>query len=84
MSTITMHGVDEAVKRRVREIARKENTSINRTVQTLLRQALGFDDSTTDHREEFKDIIGCWSRSDLAEFESATEALSRIDPEDWK
>ncbi len=84
MGTITMHGVDEAVERRVREIARKEKASINRTVQALLRQALGFDDPIADHREEFEDIIGCWSKSDLAEFEAATESLSKIDPEDWK
>lgn len=73
MNTITMHRVDKAVDRRVRELARKENTSINRTVQALLRKALGLESHGADHRAEFQDIAGCWSEKDLEEFTAATE-----------
>ncbi len=84
MSTITMHGVDKALDRQVRELAKKENTSINRTVQALLRQALGLESHTADHREDFQDIAGCWSEKDLEEFTAVTESFSKIDPKDWK
>ena len=84
MSTITMHGVDKTVDRHVRELAKKENTSINRTVQALLRQALGLDSAPADHREDFQDIAGCWSEEDLKEFTAVTKSFSKIDPEDWQ
>jgi hypothetical protein len=84
MSTITMHGVDKAIDQGIREIARAERTSINRVAQALLRRALGLDTSVTDHRAEFQDVFGKWSKADLAEFEAATSGFSKIDAKDWK
>ena len=84
MSTITMHGVDKMVDKGIREIARNERTSINRATQALLRRALGLDTRGVQHRAEFLDVFGTWSKSDLAEFERATADFSRIDAEDWK
>lgn len=84
MSTITLHGVDPEVDRRIREIARREKASINRTTQALLQRALGLTGRGTDHRADFADLVGRWSESDLAEFEAATSAFSRIDPSDWE
>lgn len=84
MSTITMHGVDKMVDRGIREIARSEKTSINRVAQALLRRALGLDTRGVEHRAEFQDIFGSWSKADLAEFEAATADFSKVDVEDWK
>jgi hypothetical protein len=84
MSTITMHGVDKAVDHEIRQIARKERTSINQVAQALLRRALGLETRTTDHRAEFQDVFGKWSKADLAAFEAATGGFSKIDAEDWK
>lgn len=84
MSTITMHGVDNAIDRGIRALARSERTSINRVAQSLLRRALGLETHGTDHRAEFQDIFGKWSKADLAEFEAATAGFSKIDAEDWR
>ena len=84
MSTITMHGVDKGLDRGIRELARSERTSINRVAQALLRRALGLDTRGADHRAEFQDVFGKWSKADLAEFEAATAGVSKIDAEDWK
>ena len=84
MSTITMHGVDKMIDRGIREIARSEGTSINRAAQALLRRALGLDAAGVDHRADFQDIFGKWSKADLAEFEAATADFSKVDREDWK
>ncbi len=84
MSTITMHGVDEVLDQRVREIARNDKASINQTVQTLLRKALGLDKRCTDHRAQFQDFAGKWSQAELDEFEALTATCSKIDVEDWK
>jgi hypothetical protein len=78
-----MHGVDEEMDRRIRELARSETKSINRTVQSLLRKALGLDVSGAGHRADFQAFSGRWSPDDLAEFETATAAFSKVDKEDW-
>lgn len=84
MSTITLHGVDEAVDRRIRDIAQAEKTSINQVVQALLRRALGLKHDGVDHRKEFEGFAGVWSKADLSEFEASTAAFSKVDAEDWK
>jgi hypothetical protein len=85
MSTITMHGVDKAVDRGIREMAQSERTSINRAAQTLLRRALGLETHHhQDHRADFQDFCGKWSKDDLAAFEAATAGLSKIDKKEWK
>lgn len=84
MSTITMHGVDEVVDREIREIARSERTSINRATQALLRRALGLETRTVDHRAEFQDVFGKWSKADLTAFEAATGDFSKVEAGDWK
>ena len=84
MSTITMHGVDKTIDQGIRAIARSERTSLNRVAQALLRKALGLETRGTDHRAEFQDVFGKWSKKDLAEFEAATADFSKVDAEDWK
>jgi len=84
MSTITMHGVDEAVDRKIREIAHREKTSINRVTQALLRKVLGMEGRGVDHRAEFEGFVGLWSQEDLVEFDAASSAFSKVDAEDWK
>jgi hypothetical protein len=84
MGTITMHGVDKTIHQGIRELARTEQTSINRVAQALLRRALGLETRGTDHRAEFQDVFGKWSKADLAEFEAATADFSKVDGEDWK
>jgi hypothetical protein len=84
MSTITLHGVDKSVDRGIRDLARSERTSINRVAKTLLRRALGLETRGMDHRAEFQDVFGKWSKTDVAEFEAATAGFSKIDAEDWK
>jgi hypothetical protein len=79
-----MHLVDKAIDRGIREMARKERTSINRAAQALLRHALGLDTRCVDHRADFLDIFGKWSRSELAEFDASTAGFSQVDGEDWK
>jgi hypothetical protein len=79
-----MHGVEPAVDQRIRKIARDEKTSINRAAQALLRRALGLDASGGDHRSDFLDLTSRWTKDDLAEFDAATAAFSKIDAEDWK
>ena len=55
--------------------------TLNKTIKGLLEQAL---EGRRSRREESADLFGCWSATDLAEFEEATKDLRQIDPDDWK
>ena len=83
MKSITIHGMDEALDRRLREKADAEGKSLNKTIKGLLEESLGLHPSR-NHREEFMDLFGSWSTEEREQFEQATEDLRRIDPEDWK
>jgi hypothetical protein len=59
---------------------RRRATSVNATVITLLRQALGL-----NHAEVFDNgigrLAGTWTQRDLAEFEQDTKRFESIDPD---
>jgi hypothetical protein len=83
MKSITIHGMDDALDRLIREKAAAEGKSLNKTIKGLLEESLGMHHSQ-DHRAEFIDLFGSWSEKDREQFEQATEDLNRVDPEDWE
>ena len=84
MKSITIHGLEDELDKGIRSKAEKEGRSLNKTIKQLLKEALGLIDQPRDHRQDFLDLCGVWSKSDLHDFERATEDLRSIDPEDWK
>ena len=83
MKSITIHGLDDATDEKIRSKAGEDGLSLNRTIKHLLRKALGLD-GATDRRQDFQDLFGTWSSSDLEAFSHATEDFARVDPADWK
>ena len=83
MKSITIHGMDETLDRRLREKADAEGKSLNKTIKGLLEESLGLRRSR-NRREEFMDLFGSWSTEEQEQFERATEDLRRVDPEDWE
>ena len=85
MSSLTIHGLDPDVEKRIRGKARKERKSLNQTVKELLAKSVGMRASSpADDRADFVEFAGIWSERDLREFEAATADLERIDEEDWR
>ncbi len=85
MKSITIHDLGDELDHLIREKARKDQVSINKTVKRLLEQALGITGEENQKRKEtFADLHGVWSEEDLAVFEKATTDFESIDEEDWK
>lgn len=85
MKSITIHGLDERLSKKISEKARREGLSLNRTIKNLLEEALGLTSrKKKDHRDDFVDFLGVWSEEDVKTFESAIQDLSSIDPKDWQ
>jgi plasmid stability protein len=84
MKSITIHGLDDALDRLIREKAEKEGLSLNKTMKKLLRKALGLYENGKDHREDYAKFSGLWSEKDLAEFNQQTKDFNVVDDGDWR
>jgi hypothetical protein len=85
MKSITIHDLDDELDREIREKAKNQGTSLNKTIKRLLKKALGIKSPTEpDHRTEFMDLFGAWSEEDYREFMESTEDFNVVDPGDWK
>ena len=85
MKSITIHGLDDRLSHKISEAAKREGQSLNKTIKSLLEQALGLGSrKTTDHRDEFAEFLGLWSDKESKEFDDAIKDFEEINPEDWK
>ena len=89
MKQTTLRGIDQSLDRRLREEARRQGLSLNRTILRLLRQATGLAKSSepSPGRQRFADLdglIGTWSEDEADEFDRALQHLRQIDAEIWR
>lgn len=85
MSSITIHGIENTVNILIREKAKKEGKSLNKTIQSLLKKSLGLEAvNENDRRNDFIDLFGAWNKNDEKEFINNTKMFDKIDNEDWK
>ncbi len=85
MKSITIHNLDDSLNSLIREKARKTGLSLNKTIQLLLSQALGFKNKEDKgRREEYMDLFGAWSQKDESEFNIKTQRLDSVHKADWK
>ena len=83
MSSMTMHGIVPELDRRLREEAAEKGLSLNQTLKKLLSSSVGLESAPVDHRKDYADFFGVWSKEDEAGFNAAVSSFNRIDPEDW-
>jgi hypothetical protein len=84
MKSISVHGVDGEIEKKIGERAKSEGKSVNKVVKELLAKALGITEKPSDNRSEFADLCGVWTESEAAEFAELTADLEIAEAEDWK
>ena len=84
MKSITIHGLDGPLNTLIRERARRQQLSLNKTIKLLLEESLGLTGQRGDsHRSEFIDLCGVWTAADKRQFVDASRELDSTDPGDW-
>lgn len=84
MKSISIHGIDETLDSLIKERARSQGQSLNKTIKQLLEAALGLRPKNPEEKsKEFSDLFGIWSDEELHEFEKKTEDLNKVNMEDW-
>jgi len=84
MKSISVHGIDTEIERKIGERAKSEGKSVNRIVKELMAKALGMGDQPPDNRALFEDLSGVWSEEEASEFAAAIADLETTEDKDWK
>ena len=84
MKSITIHGMDDTLDKLIRKRAKKQGNSLNKTIKELLEESVGIHTKQkSDHRNDFLDLFGIWTKKEVERFNSAIQDLQKIDKEDW-
>jgi ferritin-like protein len=83
MKSISVHGIDEEIEKKIGERAKSEGKSVNKIVKELIAKALGLGDKPPDNRAMFEDLSGIWTEEEEQEFLASIADLEKTDEKDW-
>ena len=83
MKSLSLHGIDEEMERKILERAKSEGRSVNKIVKELIGKALGLSDRPPDNRAMFEDLSGVWTEAQEREFLDSIADLEKTDEKDW-
>jgi hypothetical protein len=78
---MTLRQIPEKVKRRLREVAREEDKSLNRVALEALEKGLGIADEPVEYHD-LDVLAGTWIEDE--EFDQVIEELDRVDAGLWE
>ncbi|RQD77267.1 hypothetical protein [Desulfonatronospira sp. MSAO_Bac3] len=85
MKSITIHNLEDPLDTLIRQKAKSDGTSLNKTVKNLLAQALQVpSQGEQERRKDFLELFGVWSENDENEFRLRTRELDKVHQEDWQ
>ena len=85
MRSITIHGIDKTLDKKIRRKAVKDNTSVNKAIKNLLAEYFGIGRKrSNDYKSEFADLFNSWTVKDEKAFNKAIRNFEKIDEEDWR
>ena len=84
MKTISIHGVDKDLDRKIREKAEEYGLSVNRTLKKLIGDSVGAPGAGIKPRHDFDDLCGALAKDAGEELGRILGEMDRIDPEEWK
>ena len=84
MSQITIRGMDPAIERKIRQIAKNKGKSLNPVILDMLYQSAGLHKQGRQPAAySLKKLAGGWSEEDAAQFEESISSCEQIDQEMW-
>ncbi|MFW6388027.1 MAG: FitA-like ribbon-helix-helix domain-containing protein [bacterium] len=83
MASITIHSIDDSLKARLDQEAKRRGTSKNQLVKELLSDDLGVrSDSAAENG--YSEFCGVWGSEDLEEFAATQRENETSDRSDWR
>jgi hypothetical protein len=84
MGSISLRGLDEQVKKRLKEEAGRNGVSVNSLILTYIHRAVGLNPARRIRHTDLDDLAGTWADDDMEEFMKATRHFEKIDEELWR
>ena len=82
MTQITLRGLDPAIEREIRKIAKKSGKSLNHVIQDMISRSAGPDKKPPAN--SLRKLAGGWSEEDAMEFFESIKSCEQIDADIWK
>ena len=87
MKQLTVRGFDDDLAEAIRQLARRDGTSLNQAALKLLRRGAGLPDGQGHGRNigsALDDLFGSWSQQEADEFDRALEVFESVDESAWR
>ena len=83
MKSITIHGIDNDLDKKIAEKSVEFGLSQNRTVKYILQNSL-ITDKKASKKDSFAELFGKWSTKEKEEFDNKISDFEVINEMDWK
>jgi len=83
MKSMSIHGVEGEMAKRIREKSAEYGLSVNRTMKKLLGESLGLEKGKGRLNDEFDDLCGALPKKAAEELERILGEMDTVDPEAW-
>ena len=87
MQQLTIRGFDKELQRKIQELARRRNLSLNKAALELMRQGAGLGENLASANvvgASLDDFIGTWSESREGELLDSVSVFEEIDESFWE
>ena len=88
MKQLTVRGFDDELAEAIRQLARRDGTSLNQAALKLLRRGAGLPDGQGgDGRNigsALDDLFGSWSPEEAEAFDASLEVFETVDASAWR
>jgi hypothetical protein len=82
VKSITIHGIDAVLDKKISEKSKEFGLSQNRTVKEILQNSL-LKDKKASKKELFSDLFGKWTENEKMSFEERISDLEEVNDSDW-
>ncbi|MEM8860043.1 MAG: antitoxin [Chloroflexota bacterium] len=85
MTQLTIRNIEKQLHSALKQEASRKNTSMNRLVVHILKEAMGLE--KTEMKRTYHDLdhlAGTWSEDEFKAFEKAMEPFDQIDEDMWQ
>jgi hypothetical protein len=85
MSSITLHNLDVSLYALIKNKARKEGKSLNRTIQEMLAESAGMKgrNGKSGKKDIYAELCGAVSQEELKKMERSEQEFEAVDDKDW-
>ncbi len=87
MKQLTIRGFDEALERRLRELAQSEGISLNQAALRLMRKGAGTPKTAHQPKriaDALDDFFGTWTKEEAQQMLESAAFFEQVDPELWR